>query len=38
MCRLELLWKSDFTEKPGVLIDLNKDFQTLWNGIFEKLF
>lgn len=36
---LGLLWESDFTEKLGVSIDLNKDFQNfLWNGIFKKLF
>lgn len=34
--RSELLWKSGFTEKPIVLIDLNNYLQKfLWKGLFK---
>lgn len=36
ICCSELLWKSGFTEKPGVLIDLNNCLLSiLWKGIFK---
>lgn len=36
ICRSELLWKPDFTEKPGILIDLNNYHKNiLWKGIFK---
>lgn len=31
-----MLWKSGFTEKPGVLTDLNNYLQKiLWKGLFK---